>query len=63
LGFVDGKKVLNALDFQNHLILYGQIEPVAAIKFDAFILDRQGTLSFKGNVTQVELVTKAFFVR
>jgi hypothetical protein len=39
--------MLNTFEFQSNLVFYYDIDPIAAIKGDTFICDRQSYLSLK----------------
>jgi hypothetical protein len=39
--------MLNPFEFQNHLFFYYDIDPIAAIKGDTLVYDRQSYLSLK----------------
>src|SRR5689334_1196114 len=47
LGFMDSEDAFNALQFEDYSILDNQIKPVAAIKRDTFVNDRNGNLPLK----------------
>lgn len=59
---MDWKHMLQTLNFKNQHILDNQVEPIATIQLDAFVIDREWQLSLKRNSPQVQFVAKALLV-
>ncbi len=60
---MNGKNMLHALNLKDHSILNDDVETIPTVQLDAFVFDGKRHLPFKGDVTKVEFVAEAFFVR
>ena len=54
--------MVQTFQFQNHLIVYQDIDPITTVQLHVFIDNRDRYLSSKGNSSNMELMAEAFLV-
>jgi hypothetical protein len=63
LSFMNRQNLFDALQLKNDLFLDNQIQAVAAVQFDSFVVYRHVNLTPKADSSQVELMAHALFIR
>ena len=56
------KQLLHALQFDNKLLIYQQINPITTVKFRAFVANRQIQLKLERNLGSTEFRSQALFI-
>src|SRR5579871_1144807 len=63
LGFVDGGKAFDRLQFNQHALVNDEVDAVPAVKLHTFILERQVHFRAKCNASQSEFAAQARLIR
>lgn len=63
LRLVNGEEPLDSLDLDDEIILDNKVHPVSAVQTHAFVCDRKGHLSPRGDLVLRQLQGEALFVR